>query len=324
MAGNTEHSAEAGSGTSPAAPLQRHLSSGTSPAAPLQRHLSSGTSPAAPRKQNLANLVIRFSNATVLCIAALMKIWWVATSQTWEVEVAYPSYLVIFAFCSELFVAIELAADTRYCFRLAAVLHFILLVIGLTFSFLNVPCNCFGEESPVQVISMGNCVLVILLLKADLSNSNVVEDISTQSLGCRMGLVLGIAVILSVYLTTDARDQLGVSSSPVRSQPANIGAVKPNTEIMVILTLTNSSSSAINIIGGRASCNCIVNGTYPIELPPNSLNKIPIKVRVQQRRQQSHDNRLEVYHQYVTFVLDSPKQINLRADIFGEVETSIE
>ncbi len=245
---------------------QQHLSSSTSPAAPLQQHLS-----------RLTKVIwwVALGELSLLLAAASLKFLWLYTNPLWEDYSQLPSILVIAGVVFETAIILEfiLGKCLRQTLLASSFLHFAFLVIAIVLWFggaLN--CRCFGVyQMDLRLMVALNLLLVMVLGAASyfsvpasgISNVKVLE----LRAGVKAGLLAGFLLTLYVTATANGRQFLGwKSGADVLVAVSDLGTVELGSEARAHVRILNNSDHSITVIGGSASCQCVVMGEFPFTI----------------------------------------------------------
>ena len=91
----------------------------------------------------------------------------------------------------------------------------------------------------------------------------------------------------------------------------SVGVVSEGEQHAVFFKLTNTSNQAIEILGAKSSCSCLVVDQLPVVLPPHGVFRLPIRVRPKSRSGQIAER--------VSLITDREGQRRLDLKISGRV-----
>jgi hypothetical protein len=102
---------------------------------------------------------------------------------------------------------------------------------------------------------------------------------------CASGLTIVLVVLLVSGLVLGfgswevAMAYARGESTFVMADPAQLADVRPDEEISTTIRLRNVSTVPVRILGGNASCGCMVLQDLPLDLKPGEYRTIQIRVR---------------------------------------------
>jgi hypothetical protein len=264
---------------------------------------------------------VRIGVGIFLLITAVLKTQGLISDPLKTELLGIPAFLQIIALEVEFVLALWLLSGIQMARAIAAAAIFfaiVSLVAAKQVFERQASCGCFGalDVNPAYTLMLDLVLFAVLVIAwfrtrhdtaKDAAYSEIIRTIAVSTSMLLVVLTLP-GLVGAVDYTSVLRTLRGEYLS-ICPRVVDLGSIAPGEKLVSLVEVWNHGDTTIRIVGGTASCGCMVHEDLPKHVPPHS--QVTLRIQVTHKKGQG-----QFRHRYVLYT-SHPNQPQLHGGVTG-------